>query len=231
MDWRQYGEQMASLARDLLAQESVDDTLDRVTSSATELVEGCDIAGILLLRGEEGRTLAPTDPLATECDRLQQDVGQGPCFDAARGSVPGGVYRIADLTDERQRARWPLFTPRAHDLGVAGMMGFLLFTEDGDFGALNMYSRTVGAFTEASQTAAWLLASHAAVALAGAHNRAQLEQAVATRHVIGEAMGILMVGSRLTESEAFDALRRRSQEKNVKLRAVAEHVCRTGALG
>ncbi|WP_245796438.1 GAF and ANTAR domain-containing protein [Actinacidiphila alni] len=221
---------MASLARDLLAQHSVDDTLGRVTASATELIEGCEVAGILLLRGKDSRTLAPTDPLAVSCDRLQQELGQGPCFDAARTSVSGQVYRIADLTDDRQRERWPLFAPRAHDLGVASMMGFLLFTEDGDFGALNMYSRTVGAFTEASQTAAWLLASHAAVAVAGAHNRAQLEQAVLTRHVIGEAMGILMVSDRLSESEAFDALRRRSQERNVKLRTVAEHVCRTGAL-
>ncbi len=69
-------------------------------------------------------------------------------------------------------------------------MGFLLFTEDEDLGALNLYSRRPGAFTEASELAGWLLASHAAVAFSSARTHAQMERAVATRHVIGEAMGI-----------------------------------------
>ena len=51
MDWRQFARQMASMAHDLLAQESVDATLERITGSATEVVSGCDAAGILLLRG------------------------------------------------------------------------------------------------------------------------------------------------------------------------------------
>ncbi|GAB7106973.1 hypothetical protein JCM4814A_52870 [Streptomyces phaeofaciens JCM 4814] len=71
-------------------------------------------------------------------------------------------------------------------------MGFLLFTEDEELGALNLCSSTPGAFTRASETAGWLLASHAAVAFSSASTHAQLEQAIATRHLIGEAMGILM---------------------------------------
>lgn len=43
-DWRRFAQQMASLARDLLSQESLHDTLDRITASATELVEDCDAA-------------------------------------------------------------------------------------------------------------------------------------------------------------------------------------------
>lgn len=40
MDWRGFAEQMATMARDLLAQDSVDATLERITRSATDLVEG-----------------------------------------------------------------------------------------------------------------------------------------------------------------------------------------------
>jgi hypothetical protein len=110
------------------------------------------------------------------------------------------------------------------------MMGFLLFTEDEDFGALNVYSGRPGAFTEASELAGWLLASHAAVAFSSARTHAQLEEAVATRHMIGEAMGILMGSHRLTEEEAFAVLRRYSQANNIKLREVARRVCELGDL-
>ncbi|MYW17740.1 antitermination regulator, partial [Streptomyces sp. SID2955] len=61
MDWRGFAQEMASMARSLLAQTSVADTLRSITSAATELVEGCDAAGILVLRGLTVETLAPTD--------------------------------------------------------------------------------------------------------------------------------------------------------------------------
>ncbi|MET9831577.1 GAF and ANTAR domain-containing protein [Streptomyces sp. NPDC006385] len=228
MDWGRFARQLASLARDLLAQDSVDATLDRITASATELVGGCDAAGILVLHGKHVATLSPTDRLVIDSDRLQERLGEGPCFDAARTSQGARVFRIADFTDEQQR--WPAYAPRARALGVGSMMGFLLFTEDEDLGALNLYSRKPGAFTEDSELAGWLLASHAAVAFSSARSHAQLERAVATRHVIGEAMGILMGSHRLTEEQAFDVLRRYSQENNIKLREVARQVCERGGV-
>ncbi|MEU6369316.1 GAF and ANTAR domain-containing protein [Streptomyces sp. NPDC046931] len=228
MDWRAFAQQMATMARDLLAQESVSATLDRITASAIGIVQGCDAAGILVLRGAQVQTLAPTDQLVVDSDQLQQRLREGPCFDAARSSEGERVFRIADFTDHRMR--WPAYVPEARKLGLGSMMGFLLFTEDEDLGALNLYSRTRGAFSDASETAGWLLASHAAVAFSSARAHAQLQQAVATRHVIGEAMGILMGTHHLTEEEAFDVLRRYSQQHNVKLREVARRICEQGSL-
>ncbi|MFE4669747.1 GAF and ANTAR domain-containing protein [Streptomyces sp. NPDC056716] len=228
MDWARFAQQMASMARDLLAQETLRGTLERITASATELVEGCEAAGILVLRGHRVQSLAPTHPLVVDSDLLQERLGEGPCFDAARSSVGERVFRIADFTGDQPR--WPDYAPAARRLGVGSMMGFLLFTEDEDLGALNLYSPHPGAFTETSELAGWLLASHAAVAFSSARTEAQLEQAVATRHVIGEAMGILMGGHDLTEDQAFDVLRRYSQERNTKLREVARMVCERGGL-
>ncbi|ULR48858.1 GAF and ANTAR domain-containing protein [Streptomyces deccanensis] len=228
MDWDRFAQQMAAMARDLLAQPSVDATLRRISTSAIELVEGCDAAGILVLRGTTVETLAPTDQLVVESDRLQERLREGPCFDAARDSEGDRVFRISDFSAEQPR--WPVYAPEARRLGVGSMMGFLLFTEDEDLGALNLYSRKPGAFTEVSELAGWLLASHAAVAFSSARTHAQLEQAVATRHVIGEAMGILMGSHHLTEDQAFDVLRRFSQEHNIKLREVARRVCEQGGL-
>ncbi|MFR0358663.1 GAF and ANTAR domain-containing protein [Streptomyces sediminimaris] len=228
MDWAHFAQQMASMARDLLAQTSVDSTLGRITASAVDLVEGCDAAGILVLKDTQVRTLAPTEQMVTDSDRLQEQLGQGPCFDAARTKDGERVFRIPDFT--QKQPRWPLFGPKAHELGIGSMMGFLLYTDDEELGALNIYSRRPGAFTEASELAGWLLASHAAVSFSSARTHSQLEEALSTRHTIGEAMGIIMGSHQLTEDQAFAVLRRYSQEKNIKLREVARLVCERGAL-
>ncbi|MER5602913.1 GAF and ANTAR domain-containing protein [Streptomyces sp. NPDC002265] len=226
MDWGHFAQQMASMARDLLAQDSVAATLERITASATGLVGGCDAAGILVLHDGHVESLASTDQLVVDSDELQERLREGPCFDAARSSHGERVFRIADLTVEHQR--WPAYAPLAHKLGVGSMMGFLLYTEEQDFGALNLYSREPGTFTATNETAGWLLASHAAVAFSAARTHAQMEQAITTRHTIGEAMGILMGARHLTEEEAFDVLRRYSQQENVKLREVARRICEQG---
>ncbi|WP_189150597.1 GAF and ANTAR domain-containing protein [Streptomyces lacrimifluminis] len=219
---------MTSMARDLLAQDSVDATLQRITTAATELVDGCDAAGILILHDMKVESLAPTHQLVTDSDQLQQQLGEGPCFDAAHSARGQRVFRISNLTNDYQR--WPGYAPRASALGVGSMMGFLLFTDDEDLGALNFYSHEAGAFTEDSELAGLLLASHAAIAFSSARTHAQMEHAVATRHLIGEAMGILMGRHHITEEQAFDVLRRYSQKKNIKLREVARRVCEQGTL-
>ncbi|MFH8873804.1 GAF and ANTAR domain-containing protein [Streptomyces griseus] len=228
MDWQCFAQRMASMAHDLLEQDSVAGTLDRIAASATELVEGCDAAGILILRGGRVETLAATGPMAEESHRLQERMQEGPCFDAARLRGGERVFRIGDMTGLQQR--WPAFAPQAAELGIGSMMGFLLFADEENLGALNLYSRLPGRFTETSETAGWVLASHAAVALSSARNHAQLTEAVATRHVIGEAMGILMARHRVPENDAFNVLRRYSQEHNVKLREVARQVAERGTL-
>jgi hypothetical protein len=104
------------------------------------------------------------------------------------------------------------------------MTGVLLYTHDEDFGALNLYAGRPTTFGKDIETAGWLLASHAAVALADARTIDQLEHAMQTRHAIGEAMGILMERHRLSEDDAFNVLRRISQHHNIKLRDVAQRV-------
>lgn len=228
MDWQGFAERIGVMAHDLLKQPSVDATLSRITGSAAELVAGCDAAGILVLSGTESVSLSPTEPWVAELDQLQRKLGQGPCFDAARRSTGERVFRIADFTEGKPR--WPDFVSEARKRGLGSMMGFLLYTDDEDFGALNFYSHRPGAFTEESERAGVILASHAAVALSAARTHVQMEQAVATRHQIGQAMGILMARHNIPEDQAFNVLRRYSQDNNVKLREVALLVCEQGAL-
>ena len=65
----------------------------------------------------------------------------------------------------------------------------------------------------------------AVVRLDGAQQLAgQLEQAMASRAVIEQAKGVLMAMRGIDEHSAFDWLRQTSQNRNVKLRSLAENV-------
>ncbi|WP_407562322.1 GAF and ANTAR domain-containing protein [Streptomyces sp. 184] len=226
MDWQKYAEQVAELARELLAEKSLNGTLQRITTAAVELVDSCDAAGIMLVHGDRVESLAPTGQVVRDSDSIQHRLKEGPCFDAVRHSEQ--VFRVPDFT--LSQPRWPAYAPEARRLGLGSMMGFLLYTEDEELGALNIYSRRPGAFGRTSETAGWVLASHAAVAFASARAHVQMQEALSTRHTIGEAMGILMGSGNLTEEQAFDVLRRYSQERNIKLREVAQRVCEAGSL-
>lgn len=90
-------------------------------------------------------------------------------------------------------------------------------------GALDLYADTPHSFEDEDRAAA-LFATHAAVAFHAARERVQLEQALSSRDVIGQAKGILMAQSHITADEAFDLLRRASQRLNRKLVSVAEDI-------
>jgi AmiR/NasT family two-component response regulator len=69
-----------------------------------------------------------------------------------------------------------------------------------------------------------VFAAHAAVAWSTARVIDNLRKGMQTRELIGEAVGILMARQDLSETEAFEVLKRASQRLNVKLRLVAEGV-------
>jgi ANTAR domain len=75
-----------------------------------------------------------------------------------------------------------------------------------------------------------LFAQHVGTALAAVTERVTLEQAIAARHRIGQAQGILMARLDLTAEESFEFLRRTSQQHNVKLRDLADQIIATRSL-
>lgn len=222
MEWREFAEEMALLARTLLKQDSVQGTLDEIAAAAVRLVDGCNAAGILAVRKGRAITLSSYGDMVAESDRIQGELAEGPCFDLARRADEDRVFRVPDMTEPQKD--WPRYAAAARDLGIGSMTGVLLYTHEEDFGALDLYARTPGTFTKDVETAGWLLASHAAVALADARTIDQLQHAMDTRHAIGEAMGILMERHGMAEDDAFDVLRRISQHHNVKLRDVAQRI-------
>jgi AmiR/NasT family two-component response regulator len=71
--------------------------------------------------------------------------------------------------------------------------------------------------------AAAVLANAASLASAEATNR-NLVDALATRQIIGQAMGIIMPWERCSSEHAFEVLCRASQRTNHELRAIAGDV-------
>ncbi|MEO3828796.1 GAF and ANTAR domain-containing protein [Actinomadura sp. B10D3] len=222
---------LARLARTLLKQPTVPATLREIVSASIQLVDGCTDASVMVVHRGGPHVLAASSSLARDCDEMQARLGEGPCFTAASHNVQS--VRITDMS--RADERWPSFVRGAQELGVGSMLAFLLFTDLADpkqpnLGSLNLYTRDPGALTDRSEQIGWLLASHAAVALAGANSEENLHAAISSNRRIGEATGILMERHRITGDDAFALLSRASQNQNVKLRHVAEQLIETGRL-
>jgi hypothetical protein len=74
------------------------------------------------------------------------------------------------------------------------------------------------------------LAHHASLVMGAAMERDNLNRAVAARHRVGLAQGILMTRRQLTAGQAFALLKRESQNTHVKIRTIAQRVIQTGDL-
>ncbi|WP_445190173.1 GAF and ANTAR domain-containing protein [Pseudonocardia sp. Cha107L01] len=169
--------------------------------------------------------MAYSDDIAGLADRIQAQLGEGPCFDAARDHRPG--HRVDDLA--ASQPRWSAFVPRARELGIGSMMAFLLYSyDDDDLGVLNVYSSRANVFTDQAEHAGWLLASHAVVALSAVQQENDLEDSPVSRSRIGQATGIVMERYRLAQRDALALIKKVSQNTDVKVRDLAETIAETG---
>lgn len=198
---------------------SLDETLSRLARAAVDTVPGADYAGWTMRRkGGTLESLGVSHPDIADLDRLQAELGEGPCVDAARcGDTSLTV--VDDLADEA--GRWPKFAPEAAGRGVHSLLSFAVAPRDASPGALNLYSCDRAMFGIREQAIADAFATQAAVAVYGAETIAGLNTAVASRDVIGQAKGILMERHRVDATSAFDMLVSASQDTNIKLAEVA----------
>ena len=215
---------LKDLARTLQQPEDLARTLQGIVLAAVQLIPGVDEASVSVVVGRRRvSSQAPSGPLAAAVDALQDELGQGPCLDAA---YEHETVRVADLSTE---PRWPLFTARALEAGAAGMLCFQLYVAGDDLGALNLYARVPDAFDDESEHVGLLFAAHAAIAFDAVREQAGLSRSVLTRQLIGQAQGILIERHKVTPDQAFVLLVQASQRSNTKLRDLAEALVATGA--
>ncbi|QIX54041.1 GAF and ANTAR domain-containing protein (plasmid) [Rhodococcus sp. DMU1] len=190
--------------------------------AATMLVPGCDHASMMLRDGRAHVTVAATDDIAYRVDSFERATGEGPCLDALDDD---SAQLEADL---RAGSRWPrLAAAVLEHTPVRGMMGFRLLVDQRKVGAVNLFSDTPGAFTADAAASASVLAAFTSVtvtAVTRGDDIASLRAGLTSNREIGKAVGLLMGLERLSEDEAFDLLRRTSQDMNIKVADLARRI-------
>lgn len=215
---------LSELARRMQAEDDSASLLQLIVKAVTSEVEGADHAGISLVIKGKVRSEASSSDLARELDDLQHKVDDGPCLSSLREQI---TVRSDDLCKE---ARWPTFAEAAVEMGTRAMLAVQLFVEGDNLGALNMYAEQPNSFSSADENVSQLLASHAAVALVDARKIENLQVALESRDVIGQAKGILMERFKVSPAQAFGMLIAVSQHTHRKLNVVAEQLAATGEL-
>ncbi|WP_046469636.1 GAF and ANTAR domain-containing protein [Allosalinactinospora lopnorensis] len=198
--------------------------LQQAVDLATQMIPGCDYAGITISQpGSKVFTPASTGRATVEVDQLQYDIGEGPCLDIATSDV-GWVQSDDVGTDPR----WPRFGASAQKLGISSVLSYGLESPRGMLGVLNLYSQKREAFDASTRDIASIYAAHAGAALSAQRMQESLRAAMDSRESIGIAIGILVERHKVTASHAFDMLTQVSQDTNTKLRELAERVAATG---
>ena len=209
-------EEFAELAVHLHEEPTVVETVELVVEYALKAVD-CQYAGVMLVhRDKTIETAAATDPLVSELDQFHATCGEGPGLGSMSDSL---TVRVADT---RFDLRWEKWARCLDERGVRSVIAARMTTGADDMGTLNLFHSEPDAFDADDEAVAAILARHAAVALAAAQRAENLWLAIDARKLVGQAQGILMERFDLTADQAFAVLLRYSQDKNLKLRAVAE---------
>jgi hypothetical protein len=215
-------ETFRQLSEIVYARNDFESVYDAIVDAAPQLVDGCDHASLMLRRGKTFVTAAASDDTARYVDRLERELGQGPCLDAIEEE---SVEHNADL---EKNSPWPLLAERVlAETSVRGMAGFRLRVADEKTGALNLFSDTPGGLTADAVDQGIVLASFTTVALRAYHDRntaETLKSGLTSNREIGKAMGLLMAFHKISDDEAFEMLRKASQDMNIKLAEVARQV-------
>jgi GAF domain-containing protein len=215
-------EELSELAGLLLSDESLETMLGHIAHIAVRAIPACDAAGVTLFEHDQLTTAAASGPLVQRVDYHQYTANEGPCLESLR---TGEARRSPSLEAE---TRWPQFRPPALREGVVSCLALpLVIGNHGTAGVLNMYSESKP-FEIADEEIGRRFSPPASVAVANARAFAkaqavieQLQEALLSRDVIGQAKGIIQARTGCGPDEAFERLRDISQHRNIKLRDLA----------
>jgi hypothetical protein len=192
--------------------------------AATLTVPGCDHASLMIRRNGSCATVGVSDAVAHQIDSLELQLADGPCLDAIETQ---SAQLEPDLTAGN---RWPALATRVvAETPVRGAMSIQMPVDRSKVGALNLFSDSRNGFDSTSLDHAIVLAAFATVATNAARHgedAAALRRGLTSNRSIGTAVGMLMVLNDVSDDDAFDMLRRTSQDTNVKLADVAADVIR-----
>jgi GAF domain-containing protein len=198
------------------APATLNETLDAITRAALCTVPGFSHVGISIThRDGTIETKSATDQLVWELDSVQYTLREGPCYDSITGRG------ITVVNEARHDQRWPRYMPEAVKRGLRAQLAVGLYSDGDSLGGINLYSTDSDHVEDDAIGIAELFASQAAIALGRSRHEFQLNEALESRKLIGQAMGLVMQKYELDEDRAFQFLVRASSTGNIKLRALA----------
>ena len=216
---------LAQMGAVVLSAETIDTTIELVTTLAAETIPSTAGAGVTLVDARGKRSMAASDPLVERADALQYQFDSGPCLTAWRDQV---TVRVDDTDGE---TRWPQWTAAVAELDLRAMLSVPLTTSGAAIGAIKVYSGQPAAYDTRAEHVLELFARQAAIllsntqALADARRlSAQLTEALTNRDTIGQAKGVLIAQGAANDQAAFAMLATASQRSNTKLTEVARRV-------
>ncbi len=156
---------LSEFARTLITDFPIQGILDHLVERIVEVLPVTSTGVTLISPGMAPRYIAASDESALRFERLQTDIGQGPCLVAY---ASGEAVSIPDLGADD---RFPRFAPAALAAGLAAVFTFPLRHGDGRLGALDLYRDTPGELDPHDMDAAQTMADVAAAYLLNAQAR------------------------------------------------------------
>jgi GAF domain-containing protein len=213
---------IADIVRELhdRSETDSDTVIAELAEHAAVEIPGAQYAGVTVTTNRKRiDTPAATHRYPLLLDDIQQRHQEGPCLTSAWEMK---TIHIPDLESDH---RWPRYRRDAlAETPIRSIMAFQLFIVDQSMGALNIYSDTPNAFDEQTEEVGLIFATHSAVAWNSARRDEQFRKALASRDTIGQAKGMIMERYCLGPIQAFEMLRKLSQDSNVPLALIAQEL-------
>jgi GAF domain-containing protein len=214
------------VADTLVDEFDVIDFLHNLTVHAAAVV-GAGAAG-LMLTDQRGRLqfMAASHPHGEDLELYQLQNSEGPCLDCFTTGQP-----VVNADLDHAADRWPVFAPRALELGYRSVHAFPMRLREHTIGALNLFGSADSLFDDTEVRVVQALADVATIALMQERTirRAeelteQLQAALNSRIVIEQAKGAVAALAGITPDEAFSLLRSRARSGQRRLVDVARAV-------
>jgi GAF domain-containing protein len=198
----------------------VETVVTDLVNAAVADIPGAQYAGITVIKKRvRVLTEATTHRYPTILDNIQNQHLQGPCLAA---QWEQHTVRIPDLATE---SRWPAYCRDAlQATPIRSVTSFELFTGGEMMGALNIYADEPNAFSSEAEELGVVFATHAALAWRSVRKEHEFSSALASRDIIGQAKGMIMERYRIDAVQAFEILKRLSQDSNTPLAQLAQRL-------
>jgi diguanylate cyclase (GGDEF)-like protein len=167
----QLSEVLSEFARTMVTDFPIRSILDRLVERIVDVLPVTAAGVTLISPGVEPRYIAASNGSALQYEKLQTELGEGPCLAAYQGAE---AISVPDLHHEE---RFPKFISRALEIGLGAVFTFPLRHGGRPIGALDLYRDTPGGLSADSMTTAQTLADVVTAYIVNAEGRADLRDA------------------------------------------------------